>query len=224
MLPLSLLAGRDGRQSFSVSFHSIFNPLAQWLEVFLGACVFPRSLNYAAVCLCNPRMRPHKVSGFFIQTRAALLLHRSAGSKCFLLHCERARAVHLCLLQAAKLLSRRRLRAARLQVFSDARSQTQSNRLQLLRICCTLDGVSTMADNPNVALDVTCNKDQQRSHSNNKTNAGTNPSCCRCGRWRGNWGGAPRLRDPPASTRWAREAGGSASGCRAAALPKLHAV
>jgi uncharacterized UBP type Zn finger protein len=50
-------------------------------------------------------------------------------SKCFLLHCERARAVHLCLLQAAKVLSQRRLRAARLQVF--ARSQVKSNLLQL---------------------------------------------------------------------------------------------
>jgi hypothetical protein len=41
-----------------------------------------------------------------------------AGSKCFLLHCERARAVHLCLV-----------------VLSGARSQIQSNLLQLLRIC-----------------------------------------------------------------------------------------
>ncbi len=30
-----------------------------------------------------------------------------------------------------------------------------------------------MANNPHVALDVTCNKDQQRSHSHNKTQAQT---------------------------------------------------
>ncbi len=124
---------------------------------------------YVSVCCfssCSSRILHSRPASRAMFSNAASEQRLLAGSKCFLLHCERARAVHLCLV-----------------VLSDARSQTQSNLLQLLRICRILDAVGTMADNPNVALDVTCNK-RSAVQPQQQQNAGTNLCYCRCGQWR----------------------------------------